>query len=97
MNIKFAYAKQAKEFFAYKNIKRRLYRTTATIWFNKTCRLKHQTSTYTSIKINGNNQQDKNTPTSATHYRLNQEMKFLYIKKTKNEQLNAKHTECAAL
>jgi hypothetical protein len=54
MNIKYACAKQAKEFFTYKNIKRRLYRTTATIWFNKTCRLKHLTPTFMSIKINGN-------------------------------------------
>jgi hypothetical protein len=34
-NIKFAIAKQAKETFPYKNIKRKMHRTTAAIWFNK--------------------------------------------------------------
>jgi len=38
MNIKFINAKQAKEVHAYKNIKRKLYKTNAAIWFNKTCR-----------------------------------------------------------
>jgi hypothetical protein len=33
-NIKFAIAKQAKETLAYKNIKRKLHRTTAAIRFN---------------------------------------------------------------
>jgi hypothetical protein len=36
MNIKFINAKQAIEVHAYKNIKLKLYKTNATIWFNKT-------------------------------------------------------------
>jgi len=39
----------------YKNIKLKLYKNNATIWFNKTCRAKHLTSTYASIKIKGDN------------------------------------------
>jgi len=35
--VKFINAKQAKEVHAYKNIKRKLYKTNAAIWFNKTC------------------------------------------------------------
>ena len=33
-NIKFTNAKEAIEVYAYKNIKRKLYKTNATIWFN---------------------------------------------------------------
>ena len=43
MNIKFINAKQATEIHAYKNIKRKLYKTNAAIWFNKTCRVKQLT------------------------------------------------------
>ena len=35
----------------YKSLKRRLYKTTAAIWYNKTCREKHLTPKYISIKI----------------------------------------------
>jgi len=36
----------------------------------------------------GGNRQNTNTLRAATHYRINQEIKFLYIKKNKiNEQL----------
>jgi hypothetical protein len=38
MNLKFISAKQAKEVYEYKNIKQKLHKTTAAIWFNKTCR-----------------------------------------------------------
>jgi hypothetical protein len=37
-NIKFVNAKQAKEIYTYKNIKRKLYKLNAAIWYNKTCR-----------------------------------------------------------
>jgi hypothetical protein len=37
-NIKFINAKQSIEVYAYKNIKRKLYKTNAAIWFNTTCR-----------------------------------------------------------
>jgi hypothetical protein len=38
MNLKFANAKQAKETYEYRNIKQKLHKTTAAIWFNKKCR-----------------------------------------------------------
>jgi len=98
MNLKFASATQAKEIFDFKNLKRRLHKTTAAIWFNKTCRSKQLTPTYISIKISGNSRRDKNTLRAAMHFRLNQEIRFLHIKKAKlNEQLYYKHLECAAL
>ena len=38
-----------------------------------------------------------NTQKAATHYRINQEIKFQYLKKARfNEQLYKKHLECAA-
>ena len=89
-------AKQAKDIHEYKNIKRQLYKTIAAIWYNKTCRDKHLSPEYIFIKIKGRNWQCTNTLRAATHYRIDQEIKFLYIKKNKlNEQLYAKHRECA--
>ena len=55
-SLKFTEAKQAKEIYHYKNTKRKLYRTNAAIWYNKTCRLKQLTPTYINISINGKNQ-----------------------------------------
>jgi len=58
---------------------------------------KHLTPKYISIRINGNNRQCNNTLKFATRYRINQEIKFLYIKKAKiNQKLYNKHLECAA-
>ena len=45
MNVKFINAKQAKEVYQYRNIKRKLYKTNAAIWYNKTCR--HTAKDYT--------------------------------------------------
>jgi hypothetical protein len=96
--IKFVCAKQAKHIYEYKNIKRRLHKTTAAIWYNKTCKEKQISPNYISIKINGNNRQSTNTLKAATQYRIKQEIKFLYIKKQKlNEQLYNKHLQCASL
>ena len=39
-NLKLASAKQANEIFDFKNLKRRLHKTTAAVWFNKSCRSK---------------------------------------------------------
>ena len=39
-NIKFIDAQQAKVAYQYKNTKRKLYKTNAAIWYNKTCRQK---------------------------------------------------------
>ena len=86
-HIKFVCAKQAKTIHEYKSLKRRLYKTTAAIWYNKTCREEHLTPKYISIKINGNSRQCTNTVKIATRYRVNQEIKFLYIKKAKLNQL----------
>jgi len=97
MNIRFTNAKQAKIMHEYKNIKRRLHKTTASIWYNKICKEKRLTPKYFTIKISDNSRQSINTQKAASHYRINQEIKFLYRRKTRlNEQLYRKHFECAA-
>jgi hypothetical protein len=90
MNIKFIEAKQAREVFQYHNIKRKLYRTTAAIWYNKTCRDRQLTPKCISIRVNGNNKQSLKTLQNATRFRINQEIKFLYIKKQKLTQKELK-------
>ena len=42
-NIKICNAEQAKHLYRYKNIKTKLYKCNAAIWYNKTCRIKHVT------------------------------------------------------
>jgi hypothetical protein len=37
-NIKFANAKQAKEIYLYKNVRTKLHKMKAAIWYNKTCK-----------------------------------------------------------
>ena len=98
LNVKFIDAKQAKESYQYKNIKRKLYKANAAIWYNKVCRQKQLTSNYISIRINGKNQQCQKTVRAASHFRISQEIKFLYIKKQKlSEQLYNLHLKCATI
>jgi len=66
----------------------------AAIWFNKMCKTKQLTPKCFSIKINGN-RQSRNTRIAATRYRINHNIKFLYCKKQKlNELLYKIHLEC---
>jgi hypothetical protein len=82
------------DIYAYKNIKQKLHKSIAAIWFNKTCRGKDLKPNYINIRINGNNRQWNNTMKAAIRFRINQEIKFLYIKKL-NEQLYRLHLNCA--
>jgi len=79
-HLKLANAQQAREIFQFKTNRQLLHKTTAAIWFNKTCRAKQLTPTYISIKINGNNRRDRNTIRATTYFRLTQEIKFLHTK-----------------
>jgi len=80
-NVKICTAKQAKQIFQYKKIKIKLYKNNAAIWYNKTCRIKQLTPNYINIRVNGNNTRSQKTKHTAIRYRINQELKFLYIKK----------------
>ena len=51
--LKFSDAKQAREIYNYKNIKRKLYRRNAAIWYNKIRRQKQLTPAYINIRIKG--------------------------------------------
>ena len=53
--IKYIEAKQARAIYHFKNTKRKLYRTNAAIWYNKTCKQSQLTPDYIKIKINGKN------------------------------------------
>jgi len=52
-NVKFFSAKQATQIYKFKNIKTKLYKNNAAIWYNNTCRLRvysqpaHDTATNT--------------------------------------------------
>jgi len=50
-NIKFINAKQTKGIHLYKNMKRKLYRANATVWYSKTCRDKQLTPNYITSSI----------------------------------------------
>ena len=96
MKIKFINAKQAKNFFEYKNNKRKMYKINAAICYNKMCKLKGITPSYINIKINGNNKQTQRTKETAIRHRLNQEIRFLHNKKRHiNLQLYKTHLTSA--
>jgi hypothetical protein len=57
INVKFAIARQAKEAYQYKDIKLKLHRTNAAIWYNKLCRQLQLAPKYIAIKVNRHNQQ----------------------------------------
>jgi hypothetical protein len=59
--LKFSDAKQARDIYNYKNIKRKLYRTNTAIWYNKICRQKQLTPSYINIRIKGKNLQCQKT------------------------------------
>jgi len=96
-NIKICIAKQAKQILQYQKIKIKLYKNNAAIWYNKTCWIKQLTPNYINIRVNGNNTRFQKTKNTAIRYRINQELKFLYIKKQQlNKQLYKIHLKCAA-
>jgi hypothetical protein len=96
IKIKFVDAKQAKCIHNYKNIKKKLQRSNASIWFNKVCRSEHLEPKYIGIKINGNNERSYITRKAAIKFRIIAELKHLYKKKAHlNKRLYAAHLECA--
>ena len=78
--LKFSDARQARDIYIYKNIKRKLYRTNTAIWYNKICRQKQLTPAYINIHIKGKNQQCQNTRRTANLYRINQDINSFMLK-----------------
>ena len=68
MKLKITEAKQANDYFKYKNTKRKLYKVNAAIWYNIVCRQRKLTPAYVNIKIKGNNRQCRWTKEAATLY-----------------------------
>jgi hypothetical protein len=66
-NSKYIIAQQAKVIHSFTNIKKKLLKTNAAIWFNKLCRNYQVTPKYINIKVNGNNKQSQNTK-KHSHY-----------------------------
>ena len=96
MKLKFTDAKQARDYYKYKNTKTKLYKVNSAIWFNKTCRLRRLTPNFINIKVNGHNKQCQRTKKTAIAFRLNQEIKYLHHKKLQiNRQLYLLHLNCA--
>jgi hypothetical protein len=58
-------AQQAKIYKNYKNTRLKLLKMNAAIWFNKICKTKQMTPKYCSIKINGNNRQNRKIQNSS--------------------------------
>jgi len=81
-NIKFVNAKQAKETYQYRNTNEKLYKTIAAISYKNMQRKTANAQLYS----HQNKWQKLTMPKdnkAATHHRLNQELKFLYVKKQK--------------
>jgi len=60
--------------------KKGLYKTNASVWYNKTRRQLQLTPIYISIKEKVTNRQRLSTLQVATRFRINQKLKILYIK-----------------
>jgi hypothetical protein len=67
LRLKIVNAKQAELVHRYKNIKIKLLKSNAAIWFNKVCRSEQLTPSYIDIKISGNNERSHKTKNAATH------------------------------
>ena len=80
-NIKLCNAEQAKRVYKYKNIKLKFYKNKAAIWYNKICRARHLTPNYANVNIQGTNSRCQRTKDAAIRFRINQELKFQYVKK----------------
>ena len=78
---------QARLVNQYTNTKRKLLRINAHIWFNRTCKSKNITPNYAKQKLKDSTHAAKLTQKQLTKVRINNELKFLYIKK---HQINNK-------
>jgi hypothetical protein len=63
-------AQQAKIISSFKNAKLTFLKANAVIWSNKICRINQLTRKCVTIKVKGNNRQNKNTKLAAIRYRL---------------------------
>ena len=76
MNIKIINAQQARLLNNFKNIRMKLLKCNASLWFNKQC----LTLKYARTNIKPHNERNMKTQSVAAKYRLNLEIKYLYKK-----------------
>jgi len=82
VTMKIGNAQQARINNNYKNTKLKLLKKSASIWFNRMCRAKQLKPNYIKFRINRKTPQDKKTTANAIRFRINQEIKFLYRKRS---------------
>ena len=88
----------AKLYKNFKNLRLKLLKTNAAIWFNKVCRAKGLQPKYISIHSKGRSKRDTRTTQQAVKNRINQEIKFLYKRKQHfNQQFYRMHLEGATM
>jgi hypothetical protein len=75
--VKLINAQEAKPIDHYQNIKQKLHRTNASIWFNKICKTERLTPNYIHITVNGNNQKGTKTKNMAIKYQFKPRDKIL--------------------
>jgi hypothetical protein len=80
-SVKIIDAKQAKTTHRFKNIKLKVLKCSASIWFNRHCRAMNLTPRYAQFNSITKNEWDKITKNMASRFRMGQELKFLYKKK----------------
>jgi hypothetical protein len=76
-------ANQAKLVHQYINTRRRLLKTNAHIWFNRTCQIKHIVPKYAKINMKGTNKAVQQTQWQIRKLRISNEIKSLSTKKHK--------------
>ena len=89
-------ASQARYVCHYKNLRRKVFKCCADIYFNRQCLKQTLTPDNTKIKVPNTSFAVKFTKNKITKIRIKDEIKFLYIKKEKlNKQLHVTHLELA--
>ena len=77
----------------FENLKRKLYRCNANIYFNKQCLKKQLTPSYANIKVPNTSPAHKYTQHKLSAIRIKDEIKYLHSKKQQlNQQIYHLHT-----
>ena len=96
LSIKVIDASLARNITHYKNLKRKILKCCANIYFNKQCQKHNLTPKYTQIKIPLTSPAAIYTQRKVNKIRIKDKIKFLYLKKDKlNKQLYKTHLKLA--
>jgi hypothetical protein len=70
-NVKFISAQQAKTVYQHQNIRKKLLKTNASMWFNKVCHAENLQPKYIDFKTNTFNKRNHSTKQIAVKHRIN--------------------------